>query len=218
MALNRCYRQEDLMALPHPDEETLLTKEPLEKQLEELGKLLADYAGQPSAEFVSFALGFVVLLGIVASRNLPKQYTPSDLALPEARLAIARLSPSFSFFQKLFDEGIHLEALNWREFEELVADLLLKDGYKVDLGPGRSDGKGNDMQLVKHGDKVVAVIERQWEKAYLTAQQGKQEWVPLFTVSSSQFPVAEIDPATRQVRMCAGQAVTDQLEVVLHDN
>lgn len=73
------------------------------------------------------------------------------------------------------------------------------------------------MQLVKHGEKVVAVIERQWEKAYLTAQQGKQEWVPLFTVNS-QAPVAEIDPATRQVRMCTGQAVTDQLKVVLHDN
>jgi len=35
---------------------------------------------------------------------------------------------------------------------------------------------------VKHGDKIVAVIERQWEKAYLTAQQGKQEWVPLFPI------------------------------------
>lgn len=136
------------MALPHPDEEALPTKEPMDKRVEELGKLLADYAEQPGASFLSFAIGFVVLLGIVASVDLSKQYTLSDLALPETRLAIARLSPSFSFFQKLFDGGIPLEALNWREFEELVADLLLKDGYKVDLGPGRSDG-GKDIIAVK---------------------------------------------------------------------
>lgn len=139
------------MALPHPAEETLLTTEPREKQVEELGKLLADYAAQPSAEFVSFALGLVVLLGIVAGLNLSKQYTSSDLALPETRLAIARLSPSFSFFQQLCDGGIHLEALKWREFEELVADLLLKDGYKVDLGPGRSDGSKDSIAVKELG-------------------------------------------------------------------
>ncbi len=73
------------------------------------------------------------------------------------------------------------------------------------------------MQLVKHGDKIVAVIERQWEKAYLTAQQGKQEWVPLFPIGLAT-PIAEIDPVTRQVRMCAGQAIVNQQEVVLHDS
>ncbi len=73
------------------------------------------------------------------------------------------------------------------------------------------------MQLVKHGDKIVAVIERQWEKAYLTAQQGKQEWVPLFPIGLA-LPIAEIDPVTRQVRMCAGQAIVNQQEVVLHDS
>ena len=73
------------------------------------------------------------------------------------------------------------------------------------------------MQLVKHGKKVVAIIERQWEKAYLTAQQGKQEWIPLFPVGLA-IPIAEIDPVTRQVRMCAGQAIVNQQEVVLHDS
>jgi phage tail protein X len=73
------------------------------------------------------------------------------------------------------------------------------------------------MQLVQHGDKVVAVIERQWEKAYLTAHQGKQEWVPLFPIGLA-IPIAEIDPVTHQVRMCAGQAIVNQQEVVLHDS
>jgi hypothetical protein len=72
------------------------------------------------------------------------------------------------------------------------------------------------MQLVKHGEKVVAIIERQWEKAYLTAQRGKQEWVPLFHLGLAS-PIAEINPVTRQVRMCAGQAIVNQQEVVFHD-
>jgi len=73
------------------------------------------------------------------------------------------------------------------------------------------------MKLVNHGNTIIAIIEHQWEKAHLTSQQGKQAWVPFFTVGS-QDPVAEIDPVTRQVRMCAGKTVADQLEVVLHDD
>src|SRR6266566_2646310 len=55
-SVKRVYRQEDLMALPHPDEEALPTKEPMDKRVEELGKLLADYAEQPGASFLSFAI------------------------------------------------------------------------------------------------------------------------------------------------------------------
>jgi len=73
------------------------------------------------------------------------------------------------------------------------------------------------MQLVKHGDKIVALIERQWEKAYLTAQQGRQEWVPLFPIGLA-IPIAEIGPVARQVRMCAGQVIVIQQEVVFHDS
>ncbi|HEY6410660.1 MAG TPA: hypothetical protein VIY29_24675 [Ktedonobacteraceae bacterium] len=44
MAINRRYRQEDVMALSYPNEEALPTTEAMERQMEELGKLLADYA------------------------------------------------------------------------------------------------------------------------------------------------------------------------------
>lgn len=73
------------------------------------------------------------------------------------------------------------------------------------------------MKLIKHGEALIALIEHNWEKAYLTSQQGKQEWVPLFTIGSTA-PIAEIDPVTRQVRLCTGQTVADQQEVVLHDH
>ena len=73
------------------------------------------------------------------------------------------------------------------------------------------------MKLVQHGDVIVAIIEHSWEKAYLTAQQGKQEWIPLFP-GGLTAPIAEMNPVTRQVRMCAGQAIVNQQEVVLHDD
>jgi hypothetical protein len=73
------------------------------------------------------------------------------------------------------------------------------------------------MKLVNHNSMIIAIIEHQSEKAYLTSQQGKQAWVPLFT-ADSQDPVAEIDLVTRQVRICARETIPDQLEVVLHDN
>lgn len=73
------------------------------------------------------------------------------------------------------------------------------------------------MKLVRHGDAIVAIVEHHWEKTYLTSQQGKQEWVPLFP-SESTTPIAEIDPMTRQVRLAPGQTVLDQREVVFHDH
>src|SRR5947209_20412899 len=69
-----------------------------------------------------------------------EQYSPVDLVLPDIKLKIARLSPSFVLIAKLLEGGISLDGLTWREFEELVAYLLEKDGYRVELGPGRNDG------------------------------------------------------------------------------
>jgi hypothetical protein len=69
------------------------------------------------------------------------------------------------------------------------------------------------MKLIRHGDIIVALVIRAWEKAYLVSQRGKQEWVPLFLVGSAQ-PVAEVHSATRQVRLCADQQIADQRSVV----
>jgi HJR/Mrr/RecB family endonuclease len=144
----------------HPQEGTM----PTEKQMEELSKLLADYVAEPSAEFVSIAVGFLVVLLLMAHLSQSDHYTPSDLVLPQTRLAIGRLSPSFSFFQRLLAGGIRLEAMHWREFEELVADLLQKDGYTVDLGPGRNDG----------GKDIIAVKEVEGAGLFMTIWQAKK--------------------------------------------
>jgi hypothetical protein len=71
------------------------------------------------------------------------------------------------------------------------------------------------MKLVKHGEAVVAIIEHQWEKAHLKAQQETGEWVALFLPGEST-PYAEINPVSLNVRLCIGQELRDQKEVVFH--
>ena len=71
------------------------------------------------------------------------------------------------------------------------------------------------MKVVKHGDAIVVIIEHGWEKLYLMAQRGTVAWVPLF-LHEDTIPFAEIDPVSRHVRLCAGQELIDQRDVVFH--
>jgi len=77
-----------------------------------------------------------------------KIYSQSELILPENRSEIIQLSPSFGVLEKLIEGGIDITSLHWREFEELVAELLEKDGYSVELGSGNNDG-GKDLIATK---------------------------------------------------------------------
>lgn len=80
-------------------------------------------------------------------------YDQADLVLPATRLRIAHLSPSFNMLERFLESATHLDALTWREFEELIADLLEKDGYTVTLGPGTKDG-GKDITATKQLEEV----------------------------------------------------------------
>jgi hypothetical protein len=71
------------------------------------------------------------------------------------------------------------------------------------------------MKVVRHRDAVVVIIEHSWEKSYLKTHQGKSEWLPVF-LPGSTTPFAEIDPVSRQVRLCPGQELLDSQEVVFH--
>ncbi len=72
------------------------------------------------------------------------------------------------------------------------------------------------MQLVRHGSAIVAVIERRWERDYLSSVRDRLEWVPLYQVGGT-VPFAEIHTTTHQVRLCEseGQLLLDQQVVEL---
>src|SRR5688572_12982134 len=57
-----------------------------------------------------------------------ESYSREDLMVPETHIDIARWSPSFHLLRAILDDGVRLDLLKWREFEELIADLLDRDG------------------------------------------------------------------------------------------
>lgn len=59
----------------------------------------------------------------------------------EERLQKVQLvSPTVGLLMSLREKKITLEDLHWREFEQVVAELLDQDGWKVALGRGSQDG------------------------------------------------------------------------------
>jgi hypothetical protein len=70
------------------------------------------------------------------------------IELPDTEIKIARFAPSFSLLRKLQRRASALDDLSWREFERLIATLLEKDGYEVDLMRGSKDG-GVDVVATK---------------------------------------------------------------------
>lgn len=98
------------------------------------------------------------------------RYNKQQLDVTETKIEISRLSPSFKILEQLIQNGINIDVLGWREFEELIAELLSKDGYSVELGPGRSDG-GVDIIATKDL-KEVGSFKTIWQAKKL--RQGKK--------------------------------------------
>ncbi|HEX4345463.1 MAG TPA: restriction endonuclease [Solirubrobacteraceae bacterium] len=100
-----------------------------------------------------------------------------------------------------FAQGSHrMDALNWREFEELVAASLAGQGMTVTLGPGRAD-RGIDIRLVRHevfGDVLTAVqvksgrtpVELLYVQALAAASIHDGNDESLFVTSSRYLPGA----------------------------
>ena len=76
------------------------------------------------------------------------EHPEAELALPETRERIVIYSPSLLLLEKLRTQHISLHDLTWRQFEEVIAELLIQDGFTVDLGRGTKDD-GKDIVAVK---------------------------------------------------------------------
>lgn len=72
----------------------------------------------------------------------------SIIQLPSTEIQVARFAPSFALLRQLERGCTAIDDMTWREFEKLIATLLEKDGYVVDLMQGSKDG-GVDVIAVK---------------------------------------------------------------------
>lgn len=94
------------------------------------------------------------------------EYPETELLLPETRERIITYSPSLRLLEQLRAQRISLHDLTWRDFEEVVAELLRQDGYMVQLGPGTKDG-GKDIIAIKE-DRVCGLVMSVWQAKMLT--------------------------------------------------
>ncbi len=76
-------------------------------------------------------------------------FRKSLLESPETERRIVIHAPSFGLLRKLQREGQRIDDLTWRQFEKLVAELLERDGYAIELMGGTKDG-GVDVVATKH--------------------------------------------------------------------
>jgi HJR/Mrr/RecB family endonuclease len=72
--------------------------------------------------------------------SISQTFTSAELRNEEVRQHLSITSPSIGLLKAIADKKLDLYDLHWRQFEEMVAELLRWEGYKVELGPGSKDG------------------------------------------------------------------------------
>jgi len=103
------------------------------------------------------------------------EHPETELLLPETRERIVLYSPSIRLLEQLRSFHLSLHDLHWREFEELVAELLRQDGYHVKLGPGTKD-EGVDILAYKE-DPITGFFLTIWQAKKL--KEGNKVELPV---------------------------------------
>jgi restriction system protein len=70
-------------------------------------------------------------------------------------------SPCLGVLEKIQKDLVKLDSLTWREFEELVAELLEREGYEVKIGSGSKD-EGVDIVATKF-DSNTGFFKSIWQ-------------------------------------------------------
>lgn len=91
-------------------------------------------------EGLSFDAEFRFRTEFILDRNILESHA--------TEIRVARFAPTFSLLRDLQRDPTALDNLNWRQFEKLIATLLERDGYLVELMQGSKDG-GVDVVAVK---------------------------------------------------------------------
>src|SRR5205823_6871696 len=95
-------------------------------------------------------------------RQLEELFKSEKLASPHGEYFDERYA---SFLAANFDE---IDDINWRQFEGLAAEFFKREGFAVELGPGRNDD-GVDIRLrpteASDGSPAVVLVQCKRQKA-----------------------------------------------------
>jgi hypothetical protein len=148
-----------------------LRSEPIREKIDEAAKarrwlIIADDPGYQTSSLVTLVDRMLALNGaskaLFIAREVPEGLSfdaefrfrtefildQRILESPATELRVARFAPTFSLLRALQKDSGALDNLSWRQFEKLIATLLEKDGYSVELMQGSKDG-GVDVVAVK---------------------------------------------------------------------
>lgn len=124
------------LAQRRPEGERLI-RQVLEERVELLGSTASEVEREANGEGpIGRILRELQGLLVVSSQI----FTSAELEKDEVRQALSITSPSIGLLKAIADKKFDLNDLHWRQFEEMVAELLKLEGYKVELGPGSKDG------------------------------------------------------------------------------
>jgi hypothetical protein len=70
---------------------------------------------------------------------ISREFGPESLLASENKILIRGCAPSLLALRRLFSKRVDLGKITWRELEEIIAELLSRDGYDVELGRGTKD-------------------------------------------------------------------------------
>ncbi len=90
-----------------------------------------------------------------------ERFNRQALEEPNTYQRIVRYAPSVRLLQRIREDRISLDSLDWRDFEKLVAELLEEQGYDVELMRGTKDG-GTDIVAVTNLEGI-GPIKSVWQ-------------------------------------------------------
>jgi restriction system protein len=109
-------------------------------------------------------------------RQLDELFTAEKLSGPHGEYFDERFA---NFLAANFDE---IDEIHWRQFEGLAAEFFKRDGFSVELGPGRNDD-GVDIRLapveVSDGDPAVILVQCKRTRAKIDKLVVKGLWADM---------------------------------------
>lgn len=121
---------------PEGEHEQLIRRV-LEERVEQLGSTALEVEREADGQG---PIGRILreLQGLPVANS--QTFTSAELEKDGVRQELSITSPSIGLLKAIADKKVDLYDLHWRQFEEVVAELLKFEGFKVELGPGSKDG------------------------------------------------------------------------------